>query len=181
MKLVIGLGNPEKQYDGTRHNVGFFMLDVYAEKVGVKWQEKTKFKALVAELPDKSWLVKPITFYNLVGESVRAVADFYKIPPEDILVIHDDLALPLGAIRTREQGSDAGNNGIKSINAHLGPNTRRVRIGTGCELREHMADADFVLSKFSTDEKKTIAELEPKISDIIDDFLNDKFFVTTHK
>ena len=177
MKLIIGLGNPEKKYDGTRHNVGFFVLDQLAEKNGLTWQHKDKFKAFVAELPDKSaLLVKPTTYYNLVGESVRALADFYKIPPEDILIIHDELALPFGTIRTREQGSDAGNNGIKSINAHLGPTTKRLRIGIRNELAEHMDAADFVLAKLTPDEKKQFTRtVLLHIENQIEKFLNGSF------
>ena len=159
MKLIVGLGNPEKKFDGTRHNTGFFVLDQFAEATGLTWQHRDKFKAFVAELPDKSaLLVKPTTYYNLVGESVRSLADFYKIPPEDILIIHDELALPFGTIRTREQGSDAGNNGIKSMNAHLGHTTTRLRIGIQNNLTEHMDAADFVLAKFTPSEKQAFIE-----------------------
>jgi PTH1 family peptidyl-tRNA hydrolase len=183
MKLIVGLGNPEKKYDGTRHNVGFALLDRYAAVQDVEWQPKEKFKALVAELPtaEKVLLVKPTTYYNLVGESVRALADFYKIAPEHILVIHDDHVLPFGTLRTREQGSDAGNNGIKSINAHLGPTTRRLRVGTHSELRDMMNDADYVLSKFSAAEKKELKQLDTAVADIIDDFIANRFVVTTRR
>ena len=183
MKLIVGLGNPEKKYDKTRHNAGFEALDFYAEQKKIDWQDKTKFKAMVAEISgdEKVLLVKPTTYYNLVGESVRTIADFYKVEPRDILVIHDDHMIPFGTIRTREQGSDAGNNGIKSINAHLGPNTCRIRIGTGAELREKMADSDYVLGKFSATERKELPELQNKIAEIIDDFVAGKFFITTHR
>lgn len=179
MKLIVGLGNPEAKYDGTRHNVGFFVLDAFAKEQGTSWQHKDKFKALVAELPDKSaLLVKPTTYYNLVGESVRALADFYKIPPEDILVVHDDHALPFGVLRTRAGGSDAGNNGIKSINAHI-PGTHRLRIGTHAALREHMQDTDYVLSKFSDDEQRALAALQESISSLIVNFTKGDRPVTT--
>lgn len=183
MKLIVGLGNPEKQYDGTRHNVGFAILDSYAKHEGSEWQEKPKLKAWVAKLstPEKVLLIKPTTYYNLSGESVRAAADFYKIPPENILIIHDDHALPFGSVRTREQGRDAGNNGIKSVNAHMGPTTRRVRVGTGSELRDKISDADYALGKFSADERLKLPEISQKIAHVIDDFIDDKFFVTTHR
>lgn len=183
MKLIVGLGNPEKKYEKTRHNVGFAVLDAYAEREKTDWQEKVKFKALVAELPtaEKTLLVKPTTYYNLVGESVRALADFYKIAPENILIIHDDHALPFGSLRTREQGSDAGNNGIKSINTHVGSSTKRLRVGTNSEHRGNKSDSDFVLSAFSAKEKKELPRLQEKIAEIIDDFIDNKFFVTTHK
>ena len=183
MKLIVGLGNPEKKYGDTRHNVGFAMLDAYAEQEKTEWQDKPKFKALIAELPtaEKTLLVKPTTYYNLVGESVRALADFYKVSPKNILVVHDDHALPFGTIRTREQGSDAGNNGIKSINAHMGPATRRIRIGTHSEQRQTQNDADYVLSRFSKAEQKQLPDQERIVGRIIDDFIAGKFFVTTQK
>lgn len=177
MKLIVGLGNPESRYDGTRHNTGFFVLDRFAEENGVKWQHKDRFKASIAELPDKTaLLVKPTTYYNLVGESVRLLTDFYKIPPEDILIIHDELALPFGTIRTREQGSDAGNNGIKSMNAHLGHTTKRLRVGIQNELTTHMDAADFVLAKFTPNEKKQLGEtVLPHVKEQIEKFLDDTF------
>lgn len=159
MELIVGLGNPEAKYDGTRHNVGFFVLDEFAREQGVAWKQNTKFKALIAELPGKqALLVKPTTYYNLVGESVRAVMDFYKLSPEDIVIVHDDIALPFGVIRTREQGSDAGNNGIKSLNQHLGPTTKRIRIGTANELLEQIDAADFVLAKFTSSEQEQLTD-----------------------
>lgn len=177
MKLIVGLGNPETKYDGTRHNTGFFVLDSFAAKTGAKWQHKDKFKAFVAELPDQTvLLVKPTTYYNLVGESVRALADFYRIPPEDILVIHDELALPFGTLRTREKGSDAGNNGIKSLNAHLGHTTKRLRVGIHNELAAFMDASDFVLGKFTPKEKQQLTEtVLPHIMAQIGRFQNDTF------
>lgn len=156
MKCIIGLGNPEARYDGTRHNVGFAVLDEYARQQGCSWKENKRFKALVAELPDRTLLVKPTTYYNLVGESARAVADFYKLSPESILVVHDELALPFGTLRTRERGSAAGNNGIKSLNAHLGPNYNRLRIGTYTQLKDRADASDFVLAAFSADEQTVL-------------------------
>lgn len=184
MKLIIGLGNPEEKYKNTRHNVGFRMLDAFAKEKGIKWQARDKFKASVAELThegEKVILAKPTTYYNLSGEAGRAIADFYKIAPEDILIIHDELALPFGTIRTRIGGSDAGNNGIKSLNQHLGPNTARIRIGVYNDLRDRIDDADFVLGNFTSDEDKILSELKPKVVSIIDDFIADKFNVTSHR
>ena len=180
MKLIVGLGNPEKRYDGTRHNVGFTMLEAYAKEQGISWKESSKFKSFIAELPDGSMLIKPTTYYNLSGEAVRAVADFYKITPENVLVIHDDHALPFGTLRTRAGGSDAGNNGIKSINAHM-PGTNRLRVGTHVSLRDHAGDTDFVLSKFSSSEKQALALLQKSINKICDDFLRGTFIATTYQ
>ena len=126
MKLILGIGNPERQYDGTRHNVGFQMLDKIAADAGVSFKRSDKFRADIAEISmsgEKALLVKPTTYYNLVGESARSLLDFYKLSPGDFLIIHDDLALPLGTVRTRVGGSDGGNNGLKSLSAHVGTGT----------------------------------------------------------
>ncbi|MEP6710637.1 MAG: aminoacyl-tRNA hydrolase, partial [Candidatus Saccharibacteria bacterium] len=133
MKLIFAQGNPGDQYNTTRHNVGFAILDALAKKFEASFTSKPKFFADIAELNiegEKILLVKPATFYNETGKSARALVDFYKLAPAtDVLVVHDDLALPFGTLRTREKGSDAGNNGIKSLNAHLGPDYARLRIG----------------------------------------------------
>lgn len=183
MKLIVGLGNPELRYDGTRHNTGFFMLDMIAEDRGVRWQHKSKFKADIAEMPGgEALLVKPTTYYNLVGESVRALADFYKIAPEDILIIHDELALPFGILRTRHKGSDAGNNGIKSLNTHLGPTTKRLRIGIDNELSAFMDASDFVLAKFTPSERKQLqTHVVPHVLEQLQKFLDGSFEPTKLK
>lgn len=184
MKLIVGLGNPEQRYANTRHNVGFLMLDRFAEERGALFQQKDKFKSLIAECSvgnEKVILVKPTTYYNNSGEAVRAVADFYKIDAVDILLIHDELALPLGTIRTRYGGSDAGNNGVKSVTQHVEGVTARLRIGVYTEHRDLMDDADFVLGKLGGDEKKTLDQAEPKILAIIESFIDGTFVDTTHK
>lgn len=178
MKLLIALGNPEPKYDGTRHNIGFYVADEYAKQQGLTWQNKPKFKALIAE-GDGYLLAKPTTYYNTVGESARAIADFYKISPHDILVVYDDLALPIGTIRTRFGGSPAGNNGIKSINQHVGDGTARLRIGTYVDTP--MEQVDFVLGKFSGEEQSIVAKQLPKITAAIDHFLGGTFEATTYK
>ncbi len=180
MKLVFALGNPEPKYANTRHNVGFFIADEYAKKQGVDWQNKTKFKAQIAE-SSNCIIAKPQTYYNLVGESTRAIANFYKIAPQDILIIHDDIALPFGTVRTRLGGSPAGNNGIKSLNQHMGENTARLRIGTWNELVERTDTADFVLSKFTAKEQASLNQNLPVIFEVIDSFLTNKFKTTTHR
>lgn len=185
MKLIVGLGNPEKQYDGTRHNIGFTVLDRYAAQHDLTFTPKTKFKALVAEYDkgdERALLIKPTTYYNLVGESIRAIADFYKILPEDMLIIHDDLALPIGTLRTRLGGSDAGNNGVKSLNTHLlEPTTHRLRIGTHADHRTLVGDADFVLSRFSSEEQESLDSLFPRIFQLIDAFVDGTLEHTTHR
>lgn len=185
MKLIVGLGNIGENYEKTRHNLGFLMLDFFATAHNLKWQEKTKFKASCAEYnseSEKILLIKPQTFYNNSGESVRAIKGFYKVKNEDILVIHDELALPFGTLRTREGGSDAGNNGIKSISTHIDADYWRIRIGIWNELQEKMNDADFVLSKFSKEEASVIEkDINQEISVLIDNFLNNTLGTTSFK
>lgn len=163
MKLIFAQGNPTKQYERTRHNVGFMVLDALAESGQATWQASSKFKADVAEIQlggQKALLVKPSSYYNETGSVARAIVDFYKLTPaEDVLVIHDDLALPFGTVRVRASGSDAGNNGIKSLNAHLGPHYARIRIGIWNELRDQIDDANFVLSAFTKNEATKLAQL----------------------
>lgn len=185
MKLIVGLGNIGRDYEKTRHNLGFLMLDVFAAQHDLKWQEKTKFKALCAEYnseSEKILLIKPQTFYNNSDEAVRAVKDFYKVKNEDILVIHDELALPFGTLRTRKGGSDAGNNGIKSVSAHIGVDYWRIRIGIWNELQEKMDDADFVLSKFSKEEASVIEKtINQEVMKLISNFLNNSLETTSFK
>lgn len=185
MKLIIAQGNPGKQYTQTRHNVGFIMLDYYADIHHGKFQPKPKFYADIAEIAIgdvKVQLVKPTTFYNDTGKSARALADFYKVDTSDILVIHDELMLPFGTIRTRVKGSDAGNNGIKSLNAHLGENYARIRIGMANDIAEKSDAYDFVLSNFKAEEvAKLRSDIFPKVSELIDEFINNQHTAASHK
>lgn len=177
MKIILAQGNPEPRYDKTRHNVGFAVIDEFAKSRNLNWIEKSKFTAMITETTvndDKIMLVKPLTYYNETGQSARKLIDFYSVMPElDLLVIHDDLALPFGTIRIRKQGSDAGNNGIKSLNSHIGPNYYRIRIGISNELREKMNDVDFVLGKFSKDESIALKDLTSEAIGFIESFIND--------
>ncbi|CAN5390804.1 aminoacyl-tRNA hydrolase [soil metagenome] len=178
MKLIIAQGNPEAKYSNTRHNVGFVVVDQFAKSRDLTWTNKSKFAALTAEITidgEKVILAKPTTYYNETGQSARKLVDFYDLDPEtDVLVIHDELALPIGTIRTRKQGSDAGNNGIKSLNSHIGPDYHRIRIGVSNEFREKTGDVDFVLSKFTKEECDTISILLPEISKFILNFIKDE-------
>ena len=179
MKIVFAQGNPGPQYDSTRHNVGFFLTEELAKKYSAEFVKKQKFHADVAETTiegEKILFVKPSTFYNETGQSARLLVDFYKCDSaRDFLVIHDDLALPFGTLRTREKGSDAGNNGVKSLNAHLGPNYLRLRIGIYNELRDRIPDVDFVLGKFSHDEKTALSKIESAANEIVDSFIGGTF------
>ncbi len=185
MKLIFAQGNPGPEYEKTRHNVGFLALDFYAQQHGLDFQPKSKFQADITEMnvdDEKVILVKPTTFYNETGLSARALADFYKVDTTDILVIHDELALPFGTLRTREKGSDAGNNGIKSLNAHLSENYARIRVGTWNDLADKMSPFDFVLSKFNADEMdKLKSDVFPKTSELIDEFIAGNHTITSHK
>lgn len=183
MKVIFAQGNPGLDYRNTRHNVGWQFLEAYAKGKGLEFATKTKFKADIAELNtagEKCLLVKPTTFYNDTGFSARTLADFYKLEPEDFLVIHDELALPLGTLRTRIGGSDAGNNGIKSLNSHLGEGTARLRIGIFDAESERDALSS-VLGKFTIGEQKVLSDFEPQVFDVIESFIAGDFETTTHK
>lgn len=186
MKIIFAQGNPGLEYAGTRHNVGFMALDHFAGGREVGFKGSSKFMAEIAELTEdgeKILLVKPTTFYNETGRAARALVDFYKLnPAEDLLVIHDDLALPFGHVRTRLSGSDAGNNGIKSLNAALGQDYARIRIGIYNDLRDRINDADFVLSRFTKDEMEALnSTITLKVSELIEAFMSGDFEVTSHK
>ena len=186
MKIIFAQGNPGAQHAKSRHNVGFLALDALADKLNAKWTEKSKFQAYTTEIllnAEKAILVKPNTYYNETGNSIRKIVDFYKIDPtEDLLVIHDDFALPFGAIRVREKGSDAGNNGIKSINSSISQDYMRIRIGIWTELRDKMDDADFVLAKFNSEEVKGLEDkIIPKTIDLIDQFCGGFIKSTSYK
>lgn len=161
--LIVGLGNVGNEYAHTRHNSGFMVVDAYRETHQLpEWQEKPKFKAYISEdfiNGKKVILAKPTTMYNLVGESVRALKDFYKLADSDISIVHDEIDLPFGTVKEKLSGGSAGNNGIKSVISHTGENFRRIRIGIRNDLLEKMDAADFVLSKFSADEKKQLDKI----------------------
>ncbi len=184
MKLILAQGNPGPEYANTRHNIGWHVIDAYAAAKGASFRLQSKFGSQIAELSvagEKILLAKPTTYYNETGQSAQAIASFYKIAPEDILIIHDELALDFGTIRTRLGGSDAGNNGIKSITAHVGPDTARLRIGINREHPSAMDNADFVLSRLSSDELATLETLTSRTTTIIDQFIAGDFEPTTHR
>ena len=161
MFVIVGLGNPEKKYEGTRHNIGFAVIDALADKYNISIKDK-KHKALcgtgVIE-GVKVMLVKPLTYMNLSGDSVADVMNFYKLDPEeDMLVVYDDISLAPGNIRVRKKGSAGGHNGIKSIIATCGTqNFMRVKVGVG-EKPEGWALADHVLGHFSDEDSRQVRE-----------------------
>lgn len=165
MKLIVAFGNPGSQYNFTRHNFGFLALDFYFKINNFEWEPHKKFNAIWKKQGDTIF-IKPQTFYNDIGQAVRAFADFYKIPPKNILCVCDDFNLPFGTLRERQHGSAGGNNGLKSVIAHLGTeNFPRLRLGTGNDaLRQKLGDVDFVLSKFTEEEKQQLPQILQDIS-----------------
>lgn len=185
MKLIFAQGNPGLRYARTRHNTGIAIVEAFAAAHDAQWRTVDKFKAKIAEVivdGTKAILVQPLSFYNETGLSARLLSDYYKLDPaSDILVIHDDLALPFGTLRIRDKGSDAGNNGIKSLNAHIGEHYQRLRVGIWNEQRDLMDDADFVLGVFSKDEyDKLINDIIPKALQLIEAFANSAIEPTSH-
>ena len=186
MKLIFAQGNPEPDYAHSRHNVGFLALNTIAKDMNAEWKKQPKFHAMTTEVKiggEKALLVKPTSYYNETGISARKLIDFYKLETlKDLLVIHDDLALPFGTIRVRRQGSDGGNKGIKSMNTYIEQNYMRIRIGTWNELREQMDDAAFVLAKFSADESKQLAEtVIPQVVKLVEQFCAGTIEQTSYK
>jgi PTH1 family peptidyl-tRNA hydrolase len=186
MKIILAQGNPGLQYERTRHNVGFMVLDSLTKSHDGTWRTESKFKADIAEVSldgEKTLLVKPRSFYNETGQVARSIIDFYKLDPsQDVLVIHDELALPFGTIRIRKKGSDAGNNGVKSINAHLGQDYARIRIGIWNELRDQIDDANFVLSAFTKKEAEQLQLLiDDKILSLVNEFVRGTLESSSHK
>jgi peptidyl-tRNA hydrolase, PTH1 family len=165
MKLVVGLGNPGQQYEHTRHNVGFRVVDRLATKWGWKWSER-RGKAIMASGVvgiEKVVLVKPLTFMNLSGEAVGDLAHWYKVSPEDILVVYDELDLPTGKVRVRAKGSAAGHNGMRDIIAKLHTSDfPRLRVGIGHPRNSHIEGRDHVLSKASGDDGILLASGEER-------------------
>ena len=174
MYLIAGLGNPTREYEKTRHNVGFDTIDVLADRINTDVAER-KFKGLYGKGMlggEKVILLKPQTYMNSSGESIRAAADYYKVPPEDILVVYDDISLAPGQLRIRAKGSAGGHNGIKSIIAHLGTQEfPRVKVGIG-EKPPRMDLADYVLGHFSSGEKKIMEEAAKEAADAICEIVN---------
>lgn len=158
--MLVGLGNPGREYEKTRHNVGFRASELVAQALGVKI-DRLKFQALTRQADyngHRILLVQPQTYMNLSGAAVSALASYYKIPPARILVMFDDISLPLGRIRLRAEGSAGGHNGVKSIIQSLGSDQfPRVKIGVGAKPHPDFDLADWVLSKFSPREEELLA------------------------
>ena len=159
MKLIVGLGNPTKEYEKTRHNTGFMVLDALSKELNTSISN-SKFKGEYVKLKYRGedvLLLKPMTYMNNSGESVIQIMNFFKVSPDDLLVIYDDLDMPTGKLRLRENGSAGGHNGIKSIIAHVGTqNFKRIRVGI--DRHPRIPVVDYVLGRFSKDEQPHIEE-----------------------
>lgn len=167
-QLIVGFGNPERKYDQTRHNIGFAAVDALTRSWQISLSENRKFQGAFGEgrgpHPEKIRLLKPFTYMNRSGQAIRAVTDWFKLPPASVLVIYDDMDLPLGKIRLRLSGSAGGHNGMKSAIAHLGTqNFPRLRIGIGRPQNATSSDdpvaVSHVLGQFSSNETKLISEV----------------------
>ena len=176
MKLIVGLGNPGPEYRQTRHNVGFMVVDALVDRWRLEGQWREKFDALLIKHlrgDDPVIVAKPLTFMNLSGQAVQAIAGFYKIEPADMLVIVDEAALPLGRLRARRDGSAGGHNGLKSLIQHLGTQAfprLRVGVGRGANGRDL---SDHVLGRFDAGERDTVSAAVLRAADAAEMFIAD--------
>ncbi len=174
--LVVGLGNPGAEYDGTRHNIGYLCVDEFVDKNSDMggWVAKKDLKCHMSTGrmgETRVIAIKPTTFMNLSGEAVQAVSDFYKIHPNQTIVVYDELDINFGQIRTRMGGASAGHNGIKSIIQHIGEDFGRIRIGVGPKTPEQIDSADFVLAKFSKDQQAELPALRREANAILTEYV----------
>jgi PTH1 family peptidyl-tRNA hydrolase len=173
--LIIGLGNPEAKFDGTRHNIGFAALDYFAAKNDFPgWINKKDLKCHMAVhiLGDtRIILCKPTTYMNLSGEAAQAAQHFYKIYNQKTLAVYDELAINFGQLRTRVGGSDAGHNGVKSLTQHIGEDFSRLRVGIGNDFSEKADASDFVLGKFTKQEQENLDAILREVNSLINDFI----------
>lgn len=164
MKLIVGLGNPGKEYEKTRHNIGFIFIDNYTKNENFK----EDFKSLYLK-KENTIFQKPLTYMNNSGEAISAIMKFYKISSEDLYVIYDDMDLEIGRIRIREKGSSGGHNGIKSIINHIGEKFNRIKIGIGPKKDNSISH---VLGKFSKEDNEIIKSKYDTINKLINDIIN---------
>lgn len=173
MKLIIGLGNPGKEYENTRHNIGFMIIDEYFKQKNITPNWQNKFKAEYATITfngEKIYFLKPSTYMNLSGQAVQEIMHYFKINASELLVVHDDLDLPIGRYRLKASSSAGGHNGIKSIIECIGTQDfARLKVGIGKD--KNYDTKDYVLGNFNSTELKTLKELYPTFIKIIDEFL----------
>ncbi|HEX7797685.1 MAG TPA: aminoacyl-tRNA hydrolase [Vicinamibacterales bacterium] len=170
MKVIVGLGNPGPKYRGTRHNIGFAVLDELARRANVEF-DSAPVEAITARWRDRdALLAKPMTFMNLSGEAVGALLRYFKVEQQDLLVIVDEVQLPLAKLRARARGSAGGHNGLKSVIAHLGDEFARLRIGVGRgDARRDLAD--HVLARFDSDEAADVERMTTRAADAAETFI----------
>ncbi|MBE7122727.1 aminoacyl-tRNA hydrolase [Bacillus cereus] len=177
MKLIVGLGNPGREYELTRHNIGFMAIDALAKRWNISLNEQ-KFKGLFGAgfvNGEKVILLKPLTYMNLSGESIRPLMDYYKIDVEDFIVMYDDLDIPVGKLRLRMKGSAGGHNGVKSTISHLGTQEfQRIRMGID-RPQNGMKVVDYVLGRFTSEEISDVNQSIEKTADACEEWLNKPF------
>jgi len=175
--LIVGLGNPGLEYHNTRHNAGFKAVDLISDRLNFSLSNSDKFKCTISSgiyKGKKLIIIKPNTYMNLSGESVQLVKSYYNISPDDIFVFHDEIDLPISSVKMKTGGSNAGHNGLKSIDKHIGLNYHRIRIGVG--RPENGQDvASYVLGKFSSEEKRHIDKITETLFEKFDDILSKQF------
>lgn len=171
MIAICGIGNPGNQYEGTRHNVGFMVLDRLAQELELHWESKSSLKVDISK-DGEHILFKPQTFVNLTGQAAADITNFYKVEPENLWVVHDDADLPLGKVNIKFGGGDAGHNGIKSIDGFLGANYWRIRIGIGKDEKGTLSD--HVLSKFKDNQQEEINAVIDQTVGLLVQSLKDK-------
>ena len=173
--LIIGLGNPGKEYEGTRHNIGFAAVDQFAKQNDFPaWTDKKDLKCLITHTTlgeSRVILCKPTTFMNLSGGTVHAVQRFYRVYNQQTLAVYDELAIPFGQLRTRVGGSDAGHNGVKSLIQHIGDDFSRLRFGIGSEAAKKIDSADYVLKKFGKEEQGQLPQILRESNALIAEFI----------
>lgn len=178
MKLIVGLGNPGKDYEGTRHNTGFIMLDAFAKMHDATFKLELKFKGMIATINhngEKIILLKPQTYMNLSGDSVNLVIKFYKIEKKDLIIISDDLDSPCGRVRLRASGSAGGHNGLKSIMSYIGTDFNRIKVGI--DRSATIPVVDYVLGNFSKTEMALIENAKDICIKALNDFIDGIDFV----
>lgn len=184
MKIIVTLGNPGVKYSNTRHNAGFIFGDKLSEKLSCTFSPENKFKAEIAKGEYNSqaiWIIKPQTFMNLSGESLRAFINFYKTDIKDFLIIYDDISLPIGTIRFKASGSAGGHNGIKSVIQNIGTEKfDRIKIGIGPQP-PYMKSEDFVLGQFSKDEREELDKTMDKVLEAVFFYLDNDLYKAQNK
>lgn len=174
VSLVAALGNPGSSYEATRHNIAWIFLDHWAAPLRPTWNRDRRHQAEIAKVTfdDRTlWLVKPLTFMNDSGRAVQSLGSFFKIPPTQMLIAYDELQLPLGGLKISQKGSAGGHNGLASVIAHLGGDFLRLRLGIGNRPDRRMDLKDWVLGRFTTEERVTLETAMPKWSVALNDLL----------